>query len=156
LKLRGFDLGGCHEASQLLVRQRARPKEALVKVATPFRQQHELAGAFDPLDDHLKIELTRKLDHRLDDDPVALAVPVVHEFLKTGLVPRLPTAVLSMGLMVLSFLSLTCGLVLATVTRGRIETKRLQYLSLPAGAVDSTRSDTDFGMTSRVRQRRAP
>jgi glycosyltransferase involved in cell wall biosynthesis len=87
---------------------------------------------------------------------VAFAVPVVREFLITGLVPRLPTAVLSMGLMVLSFLSLTCGLVLTTVTRGRIEIKRLQYLSIPAGTADSTRSDSDFGMKSRVRQRRAP
>lgn len=62
---------------------------------------------------------------------VILAVPLVIEYLKTGLVPRLPTAVLSMGLLVLGFLSLTCGLVLATVTRGRIEAKRLQYLRIP-------------------------
>jgi len=62
---------------------------------------------------------------------IAIAIPVVTEFLRTGLVPRLPTAVLSTGLMLLSSLSLTCGLVLATVTRGRIETKRLQYLSIP-------------------------
>lgn len=60
-----------------------------------------------------------------------LAIPLLIEYLATGLVPRLPTAVLSMGLMVLSFLSLTCGLVLATVTRGRIEAKRLQYLTVP-------------------------
>lgn len=62
---------------------------------------------------------------------ITIAVPLVNEFLRTGLVPRLPTAVLSMGLMLVSFLSLTCGLVLATVTRGRIEAKRLQYLSIP-------------------------
>lgn len=60
-----------------------------------------------------------------------LAIPLLIEYLATGLVPRLPTAVLSTGLMVLSFLSLTCGLVLATVTRGRIEAKRLQYLTVP-------------------------
>jgi glycosyltransferase involved in cell wall biosynthesis len=63
---------------------------------------------------------------------VALSIPLVTEYLKTGLVPRLPTAVLSMGLIVISLLSLTCGLVLATVTRGRIEAKRLQYLNLPS------------------------
>jgi len=62
---------------------------------------------------------------------VGLAIPVVGEFLETGLVPRLPTAVLSVGLMVVSVLSLTCGLVLATVTRGRMEAKRLHYLSVP-------------------------
>jgi glycosyltransferase involved in cell wall biosynthesis len=60
---------------------------------------------------------------------IVLSTPLLFEYLKTGLVPRLPTAVLSMGLMVMSLLSLTCGLVLATVTRGRIEVKRLQYLT---------------------------
>jgi glycosyltransferase involved in cell wall biosynthesis len=62
---------------------------------------------------------------------ILLAAPVVGEFLRTGLVPRLPTAVLATGLMLMSFLSVTCGLVLATVTRGRLEAKRLQYLSIP-------------------------
>lgn len=61
---------------------------------------------------------------------VILAVPIVAEFLRTGLVPRLPTAVLSTGLILLSFLSLACGLILATVTRGRIEAKRLHYLAI--------------------------
>lgn len=62
----------------------------------------------------------------------ALAVPIVIEFFETGLVPRLPTAVLSMGLMIVAFLSLTCGLVLDTVTRGRREMKRMRYLNIPA------------------------
>mgnify|MGYP000285239833 CR=1 FL=1 len=62
---------------------------------------------------------------------LALALPVLQEYLATGLVPRLPTAVLSMGLMLLGFLSLACGLILATVTRGRNEAKRLQYLNVP-------------------------
>lgn len=63
---------------------------------------------------------------------LALIAPVVVTFLETGLVPRLPTAVLAMGIMLLSCLSLTCGLVLDTVTRARIEMKRLHYLGLPA------------------------
>jgi hypothetical protein len=60
-----------------------------------------------------------------------LAAPVIGDYLRTGLVPRLPTALLSTGLMLVSFLSVVCGLILATVTRGRIETKRLQYLAIP-------------------------
>jgi glycosyltransferase involved in cell wall biosynthesis len=64
-----------------------------------------------------------------------LIVPIVVRFIETGLVPRLPTAVLSMGLMILGFLSLTCGLILDTVTRGRREMKRMQYLSVPAPQV---------------------
>ena len=62
---------------------------------------------------------------------LAFGVPIIVEFLHTGLVPRLPTAVLATGLMLLASLSLLCGLVLHTVTRGRIEMKRLAYLSLP-------------------------
>jgi len=63
------------------------------------------------------------------------AVPVILTYIDTGLVPRLPTAVLSAALMILAFLSLTCGLILDTVTRGRRELKRLAYLSLPAPGV---------------------
>jgi len=62
----------------------------------------------------------------------ALIAPIVVEYIHTGLVPRLPTAVLSMGLMIVGFLSLTCGLVLDTVTRGRREMKRMRYLNIPA------------------------
>ena len=58
--------------------------------------------------------------------------PVMLTFFHTGLVPRLPTAVLAMGMMLLAFLSLGCGLILETVTRGRQEMKRLRYLDFPA------------------------
>jgi glycosyltransferase involved in cell wall biosynthesis len=60
-----------------------------------------------------------------------IGAPVVSEFLQTGQVPRLPTAVLATGLMLLGFLSLTCGLILDTVTRGRWEAKRMAYLAIP-------------------------
>jgi glycosyltransferase involved in cell wall biosynthesis len=61
---------------------------------------------------------------------LALAWPVVVEFLETGLVPRLPTAVAATGAMLLAFLSLTCGLILDSVARGRVEMKRMAYLGL--------------------------
>ena len=60
---------------------------------------------------------------------IGIATPIVVTFLETGLVPRLPTAILSMGLMVLAFLSVAVGLVLDTVTRGRREMKLLAYLA---------------------------
>jgi len=47
------------------------------------------------------------------------------------LVPRLPTAVLATGLVILSSLSLACGLILDTITLGRREMKRLRYLAMP-------------------------
>jgi hypothetical protein len=63
---------------------------------------------------------------------VGLAIPVVLEFVQTGLVPKLPTAVLSVGIMLVAFLSLVCGLILDTVTHSRRELKRLAYLDIPA------------------------
>lgn len=61
---------------------------------------------------------------------VGLGAPVVVEFFETGLVPRLPTAVLATGLMLSGLLSLACGVILDSVTRGRRETKRLHYLAV--------------------------
>jgi glycosyltransferase involved in cell wall biosynthesis len=61
-----------------------------------------------------------------------LAIPILITYFEQGLVPRLPTAVLSMGLMILAVLSVSSGLVLDTVTRGRREMKLLAYLSQPA------------------------
>lgn len=63
---------------------------------------------------------------------VLLAIPIVITFIETGLVPRLPTAVLSMGLMIMAMLSVSSGVVLDTVTRGRREMKMLAYLSQSA------------------------
>jgi hypothetical protein len=62
---------------------------------------------------------------------IALGLPVVIEYFHTGLVPRLPTAVLATGLVLLSFLSCAAGLILDSVARGRKEFKRLIYLGHP-------------------------
>jgi glycosyltransferase involved in cell wall biosynthesis len=62
---------------------------------------------------------------------IGLAIPVIVTYLEQGIVPRLPTAVLSMGLMILALLSISSGLVLDTVTRGRREMKLLSYLAQP-------------------------
>jgi len=62
---------------------------------------------------------------------LVLGVPLATEFMRTGLVPRFPTAVLATGLMLSAFLSLACGLILDTVTRGRLEMRRLSYLAIP-------------------------
>jgi glycosyltransferase involved in cell wall biosynthesis len=62
---------------------------------------------------------------------LVLAGPLILTFINTGLVPRLPTAVLATGMMLLAFLSLACGVILDTVTRGRHELRRLQYLGIP-------------------------
>jgi hypothetical protein len=71
---------------------------------------------------------------------IGLAIPIVVTYVQEGLVPRLPTAVLSTGLMLLGFLSIACGLILDTVTRGRREQKMIAYLALRAPGEDRRRS----------------
>ncbi len=66
-----------------------------------------------------------------------LGVPLVLEYFKTGLVPRFPTAFLSASLMIIAVICGTIGLILDTVTSGRREMKRLQYLQYPPPGVRS-------------------
>lgn len=63
---------------------------------------------------------------------ILLAYPLLVTFWETGLVPRLPTAVLATGIMMLASLSLACGLILDSVCRARHEVKRLTYLNIRA------------------------
>ncbi len=67
---------------------------------------------------------------------LGLGLPVVLEFFRTRHVPRLPSAVLALGFVLLACLSLVCGLILDSVARGRLEFKRLAYLAHPAPATD--------------------
>lgn len=62
---------------------------------------------------------------------IGISIPLFLTFFETGLVPRLPTAVLAMGIMLLAFLNGFCGLILDTVVRGRREMRRLAYLAHP-------------------------
>lgn len=68
---------------------------------------------------------------------LVLAAPLILTYMKTGLVPRFPTAILVTGLMILATLSAMCGLILDTVVRGRREMRRLAYLAF--------RAPSDFG-----------
>jgi glycosyltransferase involved in cell wall biosynthesis len=63
---------------------------------------------------------------------IGLSLPIFSEFLRTGLVPRLPTAVLSASVMICALLSVFAGLTLDNITRGRHEAKRLAYLAIQA------------------------
>jgi glycosyltransferase involved in cell wall biosynthesis len=63
---------------------------------------------------------------------ILLAIPLVETYLRTGLVPRFPTAILVTGMVIVAVLCFFAGLILDTVTRGRREVRRLAYLSLAA------------------------
>ena len=66
---------------------------------------------------------------------LVIGVQIWITYVETGLVPRFPSAILATGLMLTAFLSVVCGLVLDTVTRGRQEMKRLAYLNYAASRV---------------------
>jgi len=63
-----------------------------------------------------------------------LGAPVVFTYIETGLVPRLPTAILAASIMQLGFMSLTCGVIIDAISAGRLEMKRMRYLDLAAPA----------------------
>jgi glycosyltransferase involved in cell wall biosynthesis len=70
---------------------------------------------------------------------VVLAIPIFATYLEQGVVPRVPTAILSTGLVLLAFLFVVAGLILDTVTRGRREMKLLAYLAQRAPGMDHDR-----------------
>lgn len=59
---------------------------------------------------------------------LALALPIVRDYLATGLVPRMPTALLCTGVMLAALLAGGCGVILQSVKQGQREIKRLLYL----------------------------
>ena len=61
-----------------------------------------------------------------------LSIPLVLTYLDTGLVPRVPTAILITGMAIVATLCFFAGLILDTVTRGRREVRRLAYLGQAA------------------------
>jgi glycosyltransferase involved in cell wall biosynthesis len=63
---------------------------------------------------------------------LGLGIPVIAEYLETGLVPRLPTAVMAASCMLAALLSGVCALILDSVVTGRSEAKRLRYLAIEA------------------------
>ncbi|MEM7461433.1 MAG: glycosyltransferase family 2 protein [Pseudomonadota bacterium] len=58
---------------------------------------------------------------------VAMAIPIIIEFQQTGLVARIPTAVLCTGIVIVSMLTITAGVVLDSIRRMRAEIKRMFY-----------------------------
>lgn len=87
---------------------------------------------------------------------LAFAIPVIETYIATGLVPRLPTALLSASIMLLGFLSLTCGFVLDTVTHGRREIKRLAYLNVPVLHASLSRNDESVAVKPLPKKADAP
>ena len=92
---------------------------------------------------------------------IGFAIPIFVTYFEQGTVPRIPTAILSTGLMLLAFLSVIAGLVLDTVTKGRREMKLLAYLEQRAPGEDWDRRQlrafsgkVDTGFPQKMRPRK--
>lgn len=115
--------------AEVTVRYQERPTDSRSKLRT-FRDGLRIAKAICLLvRDEKPLAFFSCVFALFELAAIGLAWPLLSEYLVTGLVPRLPTAVLAMGLAVLGALSLAVGVVLDTVTLGRTETKRLHYLA---------------------------
>jgi glycosyltransferase involved in cell wall biosynthesis len=87
-----------------------------------------------------------------------LTLPIFRTYLATGLVPRFPTAILATGLMLLSAVSLTCGLILQSLTLFRIEQKRILYLGLagPPSADDAFSAEQEARSANQAQSANPP
>lgn len=72
---------------------------------------------------------------------VILGIPLLVTFYDTRQVPRLPTALLATGLVLIGMLSLVVGLVLNGILRQRQENARLSYLRWPPVSMPKQPSD---------------
>jgi len=62
---------------------------------------------------------------------VGIFIPVLINYFETHLIPRIPTVILSTGLVLIAIMSLVCGIILNNVCASRRELKKLFYLSVP-------------------------
>ena len=65
-----------------------------------------------------------------------LGIPILNNYLETGLVPRMPSAILSMGMMICAVISLFVGFILDSLAKTRKENRRLAYLNYRTSSED--------------------
>ena len=111
---------------------RERPEGSESKLST-FRDGSRIAlMIFDLLKKERPLMLFGLIGAVLALVSVILGMPIVGQFYRTGLVPRLPTAVLASAIMIIAVLNVMTGVILDSVAHGRREVKRLAYLRLGA------------------------
>lgn len=119
-------------AAELPVGYRQRPEGSQSKLRTYRDGWRILRKIMRFLKEERPLQTFSSLGALLALAGIGLSIPLILTYLETGLVPRVPTAIIVIGLVLMSALSITAGLILDTVTRGRQEMKRLLYLSMPS------------------------
>jgi glycosyltransferase involved in cell wall biosynthesis len=118
--------------AELPVRYAARPKGSHSKLSTWGDGLRILAAVVFLFKEARPFRFFGGIAAVLTAVAFGLGVPLVETYLETGLVPRFPTAILASAIMVIAAISLLCGVILDTVSRGRREAKRMRYLAVPA------------------------
>jgi len=117
-------------SGEILTPYKSRPEGSLSKLVS-IRDGLRIFGAIvSLLKDNRPLLFFSILFAALAAISIGLSTPLLFTYLEVGLVLRFPTAILSTGIMLLAFLSLTCGFILDNVTQGRREKKLLGYLAL--------------------------
>jgi glycosyltransferase involved in cell wall biosynthesis len=110
-----------YRTTEIPIRYRARPAEQASKLRT-FRDGFRiLAAILIFFRDYRPLRFFGLVSLLLVTFSLLGGSVVIAEFLRTGLVPRLPLAVLSAALFILSALALSCGLLLSSINRRAAE-----------------------------------
>lgn len=111
---------------------RSRPKGSHSKLNTYRDGRKILLYIFDLFRQERPLLFFSLIAFALTALALAISTPLAITYFQTGLVPRFPTLIVAIGMLVLACISFTCGLILDTITRGRQETKMMNYLRIPA------------------------
>jgi glycosyltransferase involved in cell wall biosynthesis len=122
--------------SEIDVDYRERPSGSVSKLSTIKDGFRILSLILHLVRDLLPLQFFSLVGALLILVSIAIGVPVILDFMATGLVPRLPTAVLAVGLIIVGTIAIFSGLILDSVARGRRETKLLAYLSHTSASSD--------------------
>ncbi|MEZ5945843.1 MAG: glycosyltransferase family 2 protein [Hyphomonas sp.] len=108
---------------------RARPEGSTSKLNT-FRDGFRILRIISRLvRDEKPLEFFSALGGLILLAALFLATPVAITYFETGTVPRFPTLIVSIGMVIISMLAFTIGLTLDTFSRGRTEARRLAFLA---------------------------
>ena len=161
LSLHAIQLGAA--TSEIMTSYAARPTGSLSKLRTVRDGVRILWTLFRYLMHYRPFPFYGTLAGVLATVSLALGIPVVEEFMRTGFVPRIPTALLAVGIMLMAAGSFGSGLILDNIRQGLVELKRLQYLRIPppdpGAAVDHTRPQDGEGKRAtpaRARREKTP
>ena len=115
---------------------RERPVGSISKLRTYRDGIRILMLIFRLIKDERPLQFFSTIGLILGVSGISLSIPIILNFFSTGLVPRFPTAILSVGLVLLSWLCIFTGIILDVVSNARREVKRLAYLSIPPFGVN--------------------